>query len=471
MQFTDLTFLLIFMPILLLVYYISKEEYRPYVLVAFSLLFYACGSPQYFLLLCGCVVVDVLIAGFLCRMQSKEKFGPVAVLLLVFGILINLSVLGYYKYYDFVALNLNRFLHTQIEAKALILPLGISFFTFKAISLLIDAYKGKFTSYSMIQTVNYLTFFGQIQSGPIARFSEFKSLAVGKERQLASDGAVRFMIGFAKKVLLANVLSNITTEIFADGVTLSTSLAWLGAVCYSLQLYYDFSGYSDMAIGICNMLGYGCPENFNYPYATKSVSEFWRRWHITLGGWFRDYIYIPLGGSRVGKARLYFNLFVVWFLTGLWHGANWNFIVWGLGYFVVIAVEKAFGLPEKFHTAIGRTIWRIVTLLFVNFQWVMFRCNSFGHGIYFIKTMCTKAVEPIADARARFLFGDYIVYIVIAIVLAAPIVPLIKKKCENNVVTKRIYDIVSGIVIIACFVVALAFVIGGQNSPFLYGNF
>ncbi len=337
-------------------------------------------------------------------------------------------------------------------------------------------YKGKIKKeeFSILTALVYLSFFGQISSGPIARYSSFvKRITFSKEERnaLLSDGAVRFLKGFCKKVLLANVLSNIVVEVFDKTGTLSTGLAWLGSICYSLQLYYDFSGYSDMAIGISNLFGYECPENFRYPYMTKSVSEFWRRWHITLGSWFRDYVYIPLGGSRVGKARLYLNLFVVWILTGLWYGADWNFVAWGLGYFVLIAFEKASGLPEKIRSKPLQLLYRIAVILIINFQWVMFRVSGFGAGMAFMKRMVIPCRLTVQDARALFLLKDYKWFLVFAILFAFPIVPAIEKACKNKKTAYIIYQVVSAAVLILLGAAALSFVTSGQNNPFLYANF
>ena len=248
------------------------------------------------------------------------------------------------------------------------------------------------------------------------------------------------------------MLSNITSEIFsAPFENFSVAYAWLGAICYSLELFFDFSGYSDMAIGITKMFGYNCPENFNFPYMAESVSKFWRRWHITLGAWFRDYIYIPAGGSRVGKVRLLFNLLLVWALTGIWHGSAWNFVFWGLGYFVVIAFEKYTGLPEKITSKVGQVLYRIGMLLFINFQWVIFRSDSLLNALRFIKRMFICGANPLADTRTLFLLKDYGVFILAAIVLSFPIVPWLEKQWESN---EKVYNVIQ--TVLMC-VVALLF--------------
>lgn len=388
MQYTDLLFLFVFLPALLAAYYICRPKYRNIILIMFSLIFYSCGAPEYMWLLYLLLLVDAGVGCLIIKLKEtnwkRNRF--ISIILMIVGIFFNLSILGYYKYFNFIVMNANRVFNTGFAARDILLPMGLSFFIFRAISYLVDCYSGRISQAEPVTAVTYLSFFGQIQSGPIARYETFKV----SHRHLASsfsDGVVRFMIGFSKKVLIADVLNNITTEVFDETAVLTAPLAWLGAVCYSLQLYYDFSGYSDMAIGICKMLGYDCPENFDHPYMTKSIAEFWRRWHITLGAWFRDYVYIPLGGSRVKKSRLFFNLFVVWALTGIWHGAGWNFVAWGLGYFILISLEKSLQWPQKIRNRFIKTVYRILVLFIINFQWVIFRSVSLHKAVDFISSM------------------------------------------------------------------------------------
>ena len=288
-----------------------------------------------------------------------------------------------------------------------------------------------------------------------------------------TDGGYLFVRGFVKKMILANVLSHITTEVFAmDIIDTSKILLWLGAISFSLQLYYDFSGYSDMAIGIGQMFGIYCPENFNYPYMTTSVSEFWRRWHISLGNWFKEYIYFPLGGSRVdSKIRLYFNLLVVWLLTGIWHGANWNFVAWGLFYFVIIAFEKGTNLPNMLKSKVMKTVYRVLTLLFINFQWVLFNSVDLHSGLRYIKHMLISPANALADKRAAILFGEYGVFVVAGMIFSMPIIPWIKKQSEKNKVTYAVVNVVFATILCGLFVWAISFVVSGQNNPFLYANF
>ncbi len=479
MATTDVVFVFIFLPVSLL-----TLAFRPnllkYVLLLLSLFYYACGSPKYFVLLLGMLVLNVGLAYIIGMMKEKGWEKRWSLLALVAGIGLNTGVLFYYKYFDFVTVGINQVFGTTIGARDLLLPMGISFFTFKAISLLIDVYRGTvILKKNPVYGALYLSFFGQIVSGPICRYHEFYEKTKGKSNKKAvwdmfSDGGYLFVKGFIKKVLFANILSLIVVEIFAmDLEQTSAPLLWLGAISYSLQLYYDFSGYSDMAIGIGQMFGISCPKNFDYPYITKSISEFWRRWHITLGAWFRDYIYIPLGGSRVNsRARLYFNLFVVWILTGIWHGANWTFIFWGVGYFAAIAFEKTFGLPEKLTSKWSRALYRIAALAFINFQWVIFNSVNLITGLRYIKHMLIGYGYELANARTWILLKEYGVVLAFAILFAVPIIPRLKEYIASKGERKdRIAKAIMALVMVLLFICALSFVIAGQNNPFLYGNF
>ncbi|MBQ9609843.1 MAG: MBOAT family protein [Lachnospiraceae bacterium] len=475
MNFTEIPFLFLFLPIALFLYYICPKKIRIFILLVISLIFYSIGSGKYFILLAISLFVNILLSMFISKQQKTAKK-----LLLILGILYNIGILGYYKYYDFFITNVNTVLKSNYKLHDLALPLGLSFFTFKSISYLVDVYNGK-SDYSIIKTALYLSFFGQIQSGPLSRYEDMgfsftNNNASGKEYfNSFSDGVYRFIIGFSKKVLLANILEHITSEVFSSNLSnVSTSYLWLGSICWSLQLYYDFSGYSDMAIGISQMFGLRCPENFNYPYTTKSVSEFWRRWHITLGAWYRDYIYIPMGGSRAkNKGRLIFNLFTVWFLTGLWHGANWTFIIWGILYFIIISVEKLFNLPTRFKSSICRALYRLLTLLFINFQWVIFRAPTLKYAMSYIKKMILFTNNTVSNTRTLFLIKDNFIFIIFAIIFSIPIGDLLKNKIYKS---KRsslysITDTLTVIIIFLLLILSVSFVVSGMNNPFEYANF
>lgn len=475
MATTNVTFIFMFLPIALALYWLVKDEFKEYVLLFLSLVFYACGSLKYLSIFMISIAITIVLGRVIASKPENIKFNKV---LLIVGIIYNVSILGYYKYFDFALSTYSGITGNTVELKNLALPLGISFFTFKAISYLVDVYSGKVTlDVNPVHDALYLSFFGQVLSGPLSRYSDMKNIAIsskGKSERvnLFAEGVYRFLIGFNKKVLLANVLSNVTNEIFAAPFeSFSIGYAWLGAVCYSLQLFFDFAGYSDMAIGITKMFGYNCPENFNFPYMAESVSKFWRRWHITLGAWFRDYIYIPTGGSRVGKVRLLLNLLTVWLLTGIWHGSAWNFVFWGLGYFVVIAFEKYTGLPERIKSKAGQVVYRVGMLLFINFQWVIFRSDNLLHGLGFIKRMFICESNPLADTRTLFLIKDYGVFILAAIVLSFPLIPYIEKKWEANEKVHNIVQTVITAMVALLFVWSLSFVVSGLNNPFAYANF
>lgn len=474
MSITSMLFLFCFLPIALAVYHIVDDEIKEYVLLAVSLFFYSLGSLPYFTLFIIVIFITVALGR---GIHGSERPG-FRKLLFVAGILVNVSVLGYYKYIDFVILNFNRVSGKQIGLKNQLLPLGISFFTFKAISYLSDVYKGEVKLDNNlgggVHDALYLSFFAQVQSGPLTRYKDSFCVHTKEKRVLLfSDGVFRFLIGFNKKVLLANVLESITTEIFSNGFgSFSTAYAWLGSICYSLQLFYDFAGYSDMAIGISEMFGYHCMENFKYPYMTDSITRFWRRWHISLSQWFRDYIYIPLGGSRTEKKyRIYLNLFAVWLLTGIWHGASWHFVAWGLGYFIWIAFERAAGFPDRLKTKAGKIIYRIVALVVINCQWVMFRATGITAGLRFIKTMFIPTSDSLADLRTVFFIKDYFVFLLFGVIFCFPVVPWMHEKMKKAGWTKDLYDTIVGVIIIALFIWAVSFVVSGQNNPFAYADF
>lgn len=470
MSITNMTFLFMFLPIALALYYFVDNRAKEVVLLILSLVFYAIGSVKYIVLFSFAVLLTVFTARLIYNYSDKNTLRKC---LLFGGIALNTGLLVYYKYTNFILSNLGKF--TDVQLTDIALPLGISFFTFKSISYLIDVYKQKVVlENNPLHDALYLSFFAQIQSGPLSRYNDMTLENPKKlDFDLFSDGVYRFLIGFSKKILIANVLSNVTSEIFsAPFENFSTSYAWLGSVCYSLQLFFDFSGYSDMAIGITEMFGYKCPENFNYPYITESVAKFWRRWHITLSEWFRDYIYIPLGGSRnKSNRRLYFNLFIVWLLTGIWHGAAWNFIAWGLGYFAVISLERLFDLPGRLKSKSGKIIYRICSLLFINFQWVLFNSTGLTSGLRFIKRMILPYTNELTNTRTLFLIKDYGFFIIVAIALSTPIVPTIGRKLENSRVAYAIYEILISLIVVGAFIWSVSFVVAGQNNPFAYANF
>jgi alginate O-acetyltransferase complex protein AlgI len=466
MTMTSMLFLFLFLPAALAVYHLTGGSVKEYVLLAVSLVFYALCSPEYILLFVAAIAVTVTLGRLICRVKTKSAKRT----LLILGIILNAGLLVYYKYSGFGLSIWGGLTSKEPLVKNTALPLGISFFTFKAISYLADVYKGTAAlSRNPLHDALYLSFFPQVQSGPLSRYNDLRT----RDIKLFSEGVFRFLVGFCKKVLIADVLSKVTAEIFtAPPESTSMLYAWLGAICFSLQLLFDFAGYSDMAIGVSEMFGYKCPENFHYPYMTESVAGFWRRWHISLGAWFRDYVYIPLGGSRTReKWRVYFNLLAVWLLTGIWHGAAWNFVVWGLGYFLVIAFERLTGLPGRIRHPWGKTLYRFFTLLFINFQWVLFNAKDLSHGLSYLKTMFIGPLNALADSRALFLLKDYWFFILAAIILCFPLVPRLDKKLRSRKVLHTAFEAVLALTLLAGFAWAVSLVVAGLNNPFAYANF
>ena len=466
MSMTSMLFLFLFLPLSLAVYRLSGDSKKEVVLLAVSLLFYSLCSPEYIVLFLAAIAATVLIGRIMHRAGSRA----VRRCLLVLGTAVNAGLLIYWKYGDFFLSTWNAVTSAGVRLRDSALPLGISFFTFKAISYLADVYRGTAVlAKNPVRDALYLSFFPQVQSGPLSRYSEMDRY----DGSLFSDGVYRFLAGFSKKILIADVLSKVTAEVFAAPAADSSMLyAWLGSVCYSLQLLFDFAGYSDMAIGVSEMFGYRCPENFRYPYMTESVSRFWRRWHISLGQWFRDYIYIPLGGSRCEKKRrVYFNLLVVWVLTGLWHGASWNFVVWGLVYFAAIAFERLTNLPGRLRHRWGKALYRVFTLLLIHFQWVLFRAKDLPSGLEYLRRMVVYVPNRLADTRALFLLKDYWFFILAAVLLCFPVVPWLERKLRGRKVLRAVCGAAAALVLLAAFAWSVSLVVAGLNNPFAYANF
>lgn len=461
---TTIPFILLFLPLSLAIYYIAGQKAKEYILLAVSLAFYSMFSLEYIALF----VIEIILTVTIGRLINRNKNTPSAKALLITGIVLNVVLLAFYKYFNSVT-----GLFASGEIPSIALPLGISFFTFKAISYLTDVYKGTAVLTSNpVHDALYLSFFPQVQAGPITRYSGLSRFD-HIDGKLIIDGGFRFLIGFCKKILISNVLSKITVEVFAAPLeNFSVSYAWIGSICFSLQLLFDFAGYSDMAIGISQMFGYHCMENFDYPYMTESVSRFWRRWHISLSQWFRDYIYIPMGGSRTKhKWQVYFNLLVVWVLTGIWHGSSWNFVIWGLGYFAAISFERLTGLPDRFKHKWAKFIYRIFSLLFINFLWVIFNSDNIKSGLGFIKRMFVCPNNELTDLRTLFFLRNYGLFIAIAVILCFPLMPWLDKKLKDKKTAHIIFKAVTTVIVLFAFIWSLSFVIAGLNNPFAYGNF
>ena len=399
MVFSSLEFLLMFLTITLLVYFIVPLKIRNIVLLIVSLIFYGWGEPVYVFLMIFTIAVDYIF-GLLVERNLKKDDRKRAKTCLVLSIVINLSILGFFKYYDFFVSNLRLIPGLSgLPLLGLSLPIGISFYTFQALSYVIDVYRGDTSAQHNAAAFGaYVTLYPQLIAGPIVRYKDVDDQLTEREHSvpLFADGVRTFAAGMGKKVLLANMAGQLWEYFKATPTGERTVVgAWLGMLCYTFQIYFDFSGYSDMAIGLGKMIGFRFLENFNYPYISKSITEFWRRWHISLGTWFREYVYIPLGGNRCSRAKNLRNIFIVWFLTGFWHGASWNYILWGLYYFVLLMIEKTF-LLEKLKKA-PAVVSHIYTMFFVVIGWLLFVFEDLSTGVVWLGNMFGVGVSGVAS--------------------------------------------------------------------------
>ena len=472
MVFSTIIFLFRFLPITLALYYLAPAKLKNTVLFVCSLVFYCWGEVRFFP-----VMLALILLNYLCGLGLEKWDATPAARkgFLLAALAGSLGMLFYFKYANFVLSSLNSLLGTSFASIQGIgtLPLGISFYTFQTLSYTIDVYRRDVkTEHNIIDFGAYVVMFPQLIAGPIVKYRDVAAqLHVYKGRYSPArieEGMTLFTFGLAKKVLLADAVGALWTDIIGVAsspsttcvglANASTPLVWLGVIAYSLQLYFDFSGYSMMAIGMGKMLGFEFPQNFNFPYISRSITEFWRRWHITLSGWFREYVYIPLGGNRRGLKRQIFNLFVVELLTGIWHGANWNFICWGLYYFVLLAIEKLFLLP---HLKKGKVWPHIYTLFLVVVGWAMFVGNDTGvsFGLLF-----QKLFIPSGGVSPLYFLRNYGVLLIVSVICCTPLIEKIWNTLRRNVVTRCA-------TILLLLVVSTAYVVGSTNSPFLYFNF
>ena len=467
MLFPTPIFLFIFLPVVLALYYLPggkrRRTARNGLLFAASLAFYAWGEPANVLLLLVSIVVNWLL-GLRAAQRTGFLCGKAAV---AAAVAFNLGLLFAFKYLGFAAANLELLLRVDVPVPRPALPIGISFFSFQALSYVIDVYRRKHPPRRNPLGVGlYVAFFPQLIAGPIVRYETIADEIDDRRENVAdfSRGACRFMLGLAKKVVLANPLAVVADMAFGAESGLSAATAWLGVVAYAFQIYFDFSGYSDMAIGLGRMFGFHFLENFNDPYAATSITDFWRRWHISLSTWFRDYVYIPLGGSRVdSRARLVFNLFVVWTLTGLWHGANWTFVLWGALYFALLALEKLTGFAQR----LGR--WgHVYALFFVLLGWVLFRARDLAHAAAYVQTLFGLNGAPLADGTFVFYLLDYKIYLCAALLACLPVRHrLAAWPAWRSRIGGAAY--VAGVALV--FLIGLSFIVKSDYNPFIYFNF
>lgn len=461
MLFSGITFLYFFLPIMAL-YFIIPKSWKNGFLLAVSLLFYFFGEPIYVSLLVFSSIVD-WIHGLFIEAHRGEKCTKYA---LVSSVVINVALLGVFKYADFFISTINGILGANIPLTNISLPIGISFFTFQTMSYTIDVYRGKahaqknFTSF-----MTYVCLFPQLIAGPIVRYTDVEKELKMRETSVSmvAEGIRRFSVGLGKKVLIANLLGEICTN-FQGADEKSVLFYWIYAIAFTMQIYFDFSGYSDMAIGLGKIFGFNFPENFNYPFISRSISEFWRRWHMTLGRWFRDYVYIPLGGNRVSKIKWVRNLAIVWLLTGFWHGAEWNFVLWGAVFGVLLALEKIFlgNIIEKSPKFIGY----IYTLFFVVMSFVIFNAEGIGEVMENFKGMFGALDVPLSNDITLYNLRSYAVILAVAVLGSTPIP---KKLWDSYKKGSAVILEPLGTMII--LLVATAFIINGSFNPFLYFRF
>lgn len=466
MVFSSLLFLVIFLPIMLLLYYASPGAMRNAVLLICSLLFYAWGEPIYIVLLLLSTTADYAFGRALGRLDLSQKRRR---LIVVGSISINLAVLGFFKYADFIIANINELLHSTIEPLNLPLPIGISFYTFQSISYIVDVYKGKSEPQkNWISFAAYISMFPQLVAGPIVQYNTIAEQLRSRrfqEEQFA-EGVVRFIRGLAKKVLIANNIGLLWEQISSQPASeLSIATAWLGIIAFALQIYFDFSGYSDMAIGLGHMLGFRFKENFNAPYRAISITDFWRRWHISLGNWFKEYVYIPLGGNRKGLAVQLRNILIVWLLTGIWHGASWNFALWGLYFAIILLIEKLFLLKLLARTP--KLLQHGYALLLILIGWVIFVFEDVGHiQTYLYAMFGWHEQQSWVDQDTRYMLANYAILLVTSVFCAAN--PTWKRLKQKRSAT---LELLTWAVHMVLFLLCIAYLVDASFNPFLYFRF
>jgi len=468
MVFSSLTFLYVFLPIVLIAYYIAPLKGKNIIIFLSGLLFYAWGEPFYVIIMLFSTVVDYTAGRLIDHFDNKPKMRT---LFLLMSVVVNLALLGVFKYGSFIIQNINGLFGLQLFDPQLPLPIGISFYTFQSMSYTIDLYMRNIkVQKSIINFTSYVSLFPQIVAGPIVRYqdvaNEIDDRTITMEK--VSDGIRIFLIGLGKKVLLANNIGALWTLIKGMDISeLSTATAWLGILAFSFQIYFDFSGYSDMAIGLGKMLGFEFPQNFNYPYLSRSIGEFWRRWHITLGTWFRCYVYIPLGGNRNGKLKTLRNLLITWLLTGIWHGASWNFVIWGLYFGILIILERLFlgKILEKLPAAISGAY----TLLLVIISWVIFELENVPQILAYLKTMFFGSSVGFADAQSLYFLATYGIIFLICIFAATDYPKKLVAKIQARF--PLLVQGVSPVYQLGLMLASTAYLVFATYNPFLYFRF
>ncbi len=464
--FSGIPFLYFFLTSVLIVYLIAPKKLKNTVLLLFSLVFYAWGEPKYVFLMVASILSGYVF-GLLIEKYRGRKQGK---LFLVFSVVASLAGLIYFKYADFFISNFNAVFGLSIPLLKIARPIGISFYTFQILSYTIDVYRGKVPAQkNLISLAAYVALFPQLIAGPIVRYSDIALQLTDRKHSVdkIAQGIRRFVLGLAKKVLIANVLGELC-DIFQSSGDKAVVFYWLYAVALMLHIYFDFSGYSEMAIGLGKIFGFEFLENFNYPYIASSITEFWRRWHMSLGTWFRDYVYIPMGGNRVSKPRWLFNILVVWMLTGFWHGAAWNFIIWGLYFAVLLVIEKLWLLRPLEKTKVLRHIY---VLLFVMISFVIFDADNMRNAFRYIGAMFGVGNVPFVSPEFHYYLRSYAVVLVIGIIGATPLPKKALAAMNKTRIGKSAITVLEPVALVILFLVCTAYLVDGSFNPFLYFRF
>lgn len=463
MLFTSISFLYYFLPTIIILYFITPKKYRNYILLIFSIIFYMYGEPKYVILM----LVEILVAYFgallIDKYKSKEIF--------LITIIIHIGLLCVFKYTDLFIGTINSIFKTNISFLNIALPIGISFYTFQILSYVIDVYRGKVkVQKNILKLATYVSLFPQLIAGPIVRYETICDELDNRDETIEkfSLGVRRFIIGLAKKVLIANMLGELCTK-FSLVDERSVLFYWIFAISYMLQVYFDFSAYSDMAIGLGKMFGFTFLENFNYPFISKSITEFWRRWHISLSSWFKDYVYIPLGGSRKGTLKLVRNILIVWFLTGIWHGAAYNFILWGLFIGVFLVIEKLW--LSKYISKLPKFLRNIYVLFIIMISFIMFNAGSINEAFFNIKGLFGLNKEVFINNYTIYYLKSYLVVLIIAIFGATPLFKNIIEKLKKSKCLNKIVNVLEPIFLVILLLLVTAYLIDSSYNPFLYFRF
>lgn len=459
MLFSSIPFLYYFLPIVMILYFIAPKQLKNAVLLSSSLMFYAWGEPKYVILMMASICIGY-VSGILIEAFPRYRKAT-----LIVSIALCVISLGYFKYANFFLENFAAITGLSIPTLKITLPIGISFYTFQIISYIVDVYRKDVpTQRNIINLAAYVAMFPQLIAGPIVRYIDVNQELNKRTHSIENFaiGSRQFILGLSKKILIANSLGELC-DIFKLSDEKSILFYWLYAVAFSLHIYFDFSGYSDMAIGLGKIFGFNFLENFNYPFISKSVTEFWRRWHMSLGSWFRDYVYIPLGGNRVSKLKHLRNILIVWMLTGFWHGASWNFIIWGLIFAVFLIIEKMWLLP---HLNKAKVWNRIYVVIIVIFTFVIFNATGMTEALEYIKSMCGIGSIPICSTEFIYCAKSYLIVLIIALVGATPIPKHIVGKLPQ-----KLTDMLEPVVLISLLIIMTAYLVDGSFNPFLYFRF